>query len=90
MNDAENVAYTSRGINSPSARVKCFCFVVLCAVGQQPLMLDAMQKCYDYVEVGYCLKNPCSVAGSLHIFVLVFVRAAHLYFNAILYFFIIT
>lgn len=58
--DAEEMAYTSRQLNSLSTGVQCFNIVVSCSVSQQHIIQEGIEKCFDSAEIAYCYKERAS------------------------------
>ena len=55
--DAEEMAYTSRQLNSLCTGIQFFNLVVLCSIVQQQQVQKAIEKCFDSTELAYCYKQ---------------------------------
>ena len=57
LQDAEEMVYTSRQLNSLSTSVLCFNLVVFCNTSQIYEVKNIVSKCFDSAEIAYCYKE---------------------------------
>jgi len=61
VEELEEIAYTSRQLNSTSTSLQLFNLVVLCSLQQVESVKCAMLKCFDSVEVAYAYDKTAEV-----------------------------
>ena len=72
--EAEAIAYTGRQLNSASTAIKFFNMAVLCELEQEPLVVEAMNKCFDFVEVAHGYNKSVKLSKSFIILLYIHIR----------------